>query len=167
MKTRPYNFVSGFAFNPPFIIFGALFMYFGIYGVFAAGDMRALILIILGAASLLTFEGIIIFHDENYVKPYTLLLGFFKIGKKHELTKYPYLSILRKTYTSDRKLGFISLGPGKPYERFELYVLSTKHTRKILVSDFDNRESADQKAEEMSHFTEMEIVKYNPRGRRR
>ncbi len=165
MKPRTLNFVTGFTFLQGWSSLGIIFILLGGLRLYFTKDIVFGAFILAGIAMLMNFDGVKFDLEKHTVKPYTLILGVLKLGKKYPQSKFPQLSVLRMTYRKGGTfIGFLPFSIGGSYEAYEVYMLSKSHLTKKLIQDCSTYEKALGIAEEIARHTGMEVVKFNPRG---
>jgi hypothetical protein len=163
MRTKSLNFVTGMTVIPGLTAFGSAFILLSCIQIIGYGHWGFSILLLLGILMVCSFDGVKFNMEKGTVKPYTLILGVLKFGRKQRMEKFPYLAVLRMTYRGSRRFNrLMPLGGGNKYAFYEVHMLSSTHLTKVEIQGCSTYEKALGIAEEIAAQTGMEIVKYNP-----
>ena len=154
------QFDHGPSFPAPLRIGGGLFTLFGVIGS-VQGSIFAMALLLVGIYILSTRTGIIIDPENRQFREYTQYFGI-KTGKWVEMMNYPDLAVLRTKYTSDMMTrGMTHVKDSDVY--FEVYMLTPRHRKRVLVSKHEDIVGAQEKAKELSATCGLNYVKFQPR----
>ena len=154
------QFDHGPSFPPPLRIGGGLFTLFGVIGA-TQGSVFAMALLLVGLYILSSRTGIIIDSEHRQFKDYTQLFGLKK-GKWVEMMNYPDVAVLRTKYSTDTMTrGMTHIKDSDVY--FEVYMLTPRHRKRVLVSKHEGIGGAQEKAKELAASCGLNYVKFQPR----
>jgi hypothetical protein len=157
----------GYVFNFPIRMGGFTLMFIGIVVTIGMGFyiVAGVLLIAAGAFFAFTSSGIDIDLHAKAVRHYTRYFGL-KFGRWNEYPTYPNICIISKERRQQRFREQNALQAENPYQ-YEIYLVSRSHRGKVLLQRIFDKEKAKQVANRLAGEMSLELVEYNPPGRKK
>ncbi len=157
------HFKNGKVFPGNVQVIGYIFFVISVF-VFFNIIYLASILLIVGLFVILTTYGTIIEEEERKIWEYTSYFGILKLGKRHDLSKFTYISAIpsRQSSTSYSRVNDSSVTE----YFFGICILNAHYRNKQEFVKFEQRSKAEEIAKELAHRLKLEFFVYDPKEMR-
>ena len=122
--------------------------------------LPGLILVPIGAYLVFSHTGFDIDLKKRRFRHFTSHFGIKK-GRWDKFKYYPYLALLSMR-TKQTKYSFSGVPFSSKSMSYRVHLLNEKHTRKILIKEFQNKLEAETFMEQVSKELSLEIQSYHP-----
>lgn len=153
----------GFLLQPAQRVAGVAITLAGI-GVFFYYGISGLLILLVGLSMVFLKEFIHLDPANHKIKRSISFFPWLPIGKWHGIENYPYVSVVRKTISSNltNHAGHQEVSTSRNVY-YDIMILSTSHRSKILVKRMTDKEAAMESAKEIGQRLAREVVSYKPK----
>lgn len=154
-----YNHGNNF---PPNVKMIAYIMLFFSFFISLSGSLiLGGILLLLSLLAITNRYIVLIDPENNFIREYSLFLGFIKIGKKYPLHKYKYITSM-PLIESQRVYGRTSNSTTMSNNSTAVTLFGENFRGKRIITKFDSKSEATDIAKRLGHRLNLKFFDYDP-----